>query len=149
MSDDAIFDDKQAAFIAHIAEGGTWRSACDKLKISSATIASWIKSDAEFEKHYARACDVRADAIFEEMLEIADDGRNDWMRVHDEDNLGYRENGEAIRRSALRLDTRKWVLGRMKPKIYGDKLTATLKGDPDEPVRVITKIERIIVDPRN
>ena len=121
MSNNAIFDDKQAAFIAHIAEGGTWRSAAKLLGVSVSTISKWLKEDAELAKHYVRASETREKALFEELLEIADDGTNDWMAVNDPDNPGYRENGEAIRRSALRLETRKWVLSRMNRRVYGDK----------------------------
>jgi hypothetical protein len=35
------------------------------------------------------------------------------------------ENGEAIRRSQLRIDTRKWIASKLKPKKYGDKLDTT------------------------
>ena len=37
--------------------------------------------------------------------------------------IGWRVNGEAVQRSKLRVDTRKWVASKLKPKKYGDKLT--------------------------
>lgn len=117
------FDDKRAEFIALIIDGGTWRSARSELKIGNSTISRWMQ-DADFRERYARACDVRADALFEEMLEIADDGSNDWMERRNSDGtmIGWQENGEALRRSALRIDARKWMLGKMKPKVYGDRM---------------------------
>jgi hypothetical protein len=42
--------------------------------------------------------------------------------------IGWQENGEALRRSALRIDARKWMLGKMKPKVYGDKVTTEHSG---------------------
>src|SRR3546814_8525986 len=47
---------------------------------------------------------------------------NDWMlrKVGEEEK--WVENGEAIRRSQLRIDARKWMAGKLKPKKYGEKL---------------------------
>ena len=103
--------------------------------------------DPEFKERYARACDVRADAIFEEMLSIADDGRNDWMENISKEGeiVGYRENGEALRRSALRIEARKWLLGKMKPKVYGDKIQTEVSGPDGGAVQVVSRIERVIV----
>lgn len=70
-----------------------------------------------------RACEVRADHVFDEIFDIADDGRNDWMEKRQGDETVWVENGEALRRSALRVDARKWALARMQPKKYGDKIT--------------------------
>lgn len=63
------------------------------------------------------------DLMAEEILDIADDGTNDWMeKKDDEDNcIGWRENGEAVQRSKLRVDTRKWLMSKLAPKKYGEK----------------------------
>jgi hypothetical protein len=45
------------------------------------------------------------------------------------------------------VDTRKWLLSKMLPKVYGDKLQAELTGANGGPVQhEVTKIERVIVD---
>jgi len=86
----------------------------------------------EFLKQYARAKEESADALAEEMLEIADDGRNDWMArnggTDDEGNARentYVLNGEHIQRSRVRIDTRKWLASKLKPKKYGDRVDLT------------------------
>ncbi len=64
----------------------------------------------------------RSYRIFDEMLEIADDGTNDWMEsVDGAGGVLYKLNGEHVQRSRLRIDTRKWVLGRMHPKKFADR----------------------------
>jgi hypothetical protein len=115
-------DAKEAEFIRIIADGGTWREAREKLQIGNRTVSAWLQDEA-FREQYARACDIRAEAIFEDILDIADNGSNDWMRDNDPENEGYRQNGEAIRRTQVRIDARKWLLGKMKPKVYGDRVT--------------------------
>jgi hypothetical protein len=57
----------------------------------------------------------------DELMEIADDGRNDWMERHGEEDPGWQVNSEHIQRSRLRVDARKWTLSKVLPKIYGDK----------------------------
>lgn len=78
--------------------------------------------DAAFSERYALACEARADAIFEECFDIADDGSNDWMGENDPENPGYAFNGEHVQRSKLRIETRKWAVGKLAPKKYGEKL---------------------------
>lgn len=113
--------------IERMADGQSLREICrDEGMPSFRTVLNWVTSNPEFGAAYALAQDVRASALFDDLLGIADDGRNDWMEKHDEKSgqlIGWRENGEAIRRSALRVDARKWVLARMAPKRYGDRQT--------------------------
>ena len=112
-----------------------------------ATIFNWMRVHQEFLEQYARAKEAQADALAEELLDIADDGSNDWMEVHDRDNTGWKANGEAIQRSRLRVDTRKWIASKLKPKKYGDKLTQEHSGPDGGPIRAeVTRVERVVVD---
>lgn len=72
---------------------------------------------------YARAKEESADSLADEILDIADNATNDWMkRNHGEDDPGWVANGENIQRSRVRIDTRKWIASKLKPKKYGDKM---------------------------
>jgi hypothetical protein len=93
---------------------------------SMSTFLKWINEDAFKQNQYAHACEVRADAIFDEMLEIADDGTNDYMEKIRRDGTSEEVlNSEHVQRSKLRIDARKWMLSKMNPKKYGDKLDLT------------------------
>lgn len=48
-------------------------------------------------------------------------------------------------RDRLRFDARRWLLSKALPKIYGDKLE--VGGDPENPLRHLHEIRRVIVDP--
>lgn len=39
-------------------------------------------------------------------------------------------NGDAVQRSKLRVDARKWVAAKLKPKKYGDKIDVTSGNEP-------------------
>ena len=63
------------------------------------------------------------EAFEDELNEIADDGRNDWMTVTRRDGSEIEvANNEVLQRSRLRVDTRKWIMSKILPKRYGDKL---------------------------
>lgn len=116
---------KIPAILDHIAEGKSLRSICDTDGFPPiSTFLTWVASDAELEKAYRFALEIRADVQHEEMMEIADDGRNDWMEVANKNGefIGWTLNKEAVARSKLRLDQRKWSASRMNPKKYGDKV---------------------------
>jgi len=104
---------------------------------SKSTILRWVAKHEEFAKLYALAQEAKMEGFADELLEIADDGRNDWMRANDEENAGYRENGEAMRRSQIRISTRQWLMERLKPKKYGSKVDVNHGGNVGLTVEVV------------
>ncbi len=112
-----------------LADGESLRSICEAESMpGKTTIFRWLNAFPDFRNQYARAREVQADALFDDILTIADDGQNDWMekRNADGENIGWMENGEALRRSQLRIEARKWMAGKLRPKVYGDKLDIDL-----------------------
>lgn len=108
-----------------ISNGESLRTICKADDMpDKATVFRWLGKHDAFRDQYARAREAQADALFDEILDIADDGTNDWMerRNADGQSIGWVENGEAMRRSTLRVDARKWMAGKLRPKKYGDKL---------------------------
>lgn len=124
-------DDIEATVLARLAGGDSLRQICatDGMP-SKMTVIEWAAgSRPEFAEKYKIAREVGYLLLAEELLEIADDGSNDWIKSNDPANPGYRVNGEAIQRSRLRLDTRKWMLSKMLPKIYGERTTVDANVD--------------------
>lgn len=112
-----------SAICARLAEGESLRSVCrDESMPCAATVFTWMRVHKEFLEQYEKAKEESADALVEDMLDIADNASNDWMEQHDEDNVGYRFNGEHVQRSRLRIDVRKWAASKLKPKKYGEKI---------------------------
>jgi len=127
-----------------LAAGQSLKAICanDAGLPSERSIYRWLADEANeaFRQQYARAREAQADAIFEEILEIADDGSNDWMSNNEPEDPGYRLNGEHVQRSRLRVDARKWMAGKLAPKKYGDKLIAEHSGDVSVTLNVTRKI---------
>lgn len=108
------------------------RTICkDESMPSVRAVLNWLSKgdqpDAEpefkaFVQQYARAREEQADFMAEEIIEIADDGSNDLMTIQKGDQSYEMENKEVTSRSKLRVEARKWIASKLKPKKYGDKL---------------------------
>ena len=109
---------------AKLSEGASLRTACKSDDLPcAATVFNWLRVHPEFLEQYTRAKQESADALADEMLDIADDCTNDWMATNAENDLGWKSNGEHIQRSRLRIETRKWLASKLKPKRYGERIT--------------------------
>ena len=97
-----------------------------------------INESKHTKDRYAHAKTAQAHYLAEEIIEISDDGTNDWMTVMRGDESVEVENKESINRSRLRVDTRKWIAARLAPERFGDKIETTLKGDKDSPLQIVT-----------
>lgn len=102
---------------------------CNELKINVVTVFRWINDDEEFRNNYARAREAQADFLADEILSIADDSSRDTKTVITKGGEPMEvEDTEWTNRSKLRVDARKWIASKLKPKKYGDKIEATLSG---------------------
>lgn len=98
------------------------------------TILRWLDAHEEFRPQYAYAREAQAEHFADEILEIADDGTNDWTeRQQGEDKITVVDH-EHISRSKLRVDARKWLMSKMAPKKYGDKITQEVTGKDGAPL---------------
>jgi hypothetical protein len=114
------------AICAELAQGKSMRSVCAKPDMPClTTVFQWLGRHEEFAQQYARAKEESADALVEDMLAIADDGINDTYT--DEDG-NERTMTDVIQRSKLRVDTRKWIASKLKPKKYGEKVQTEISG---------------------
>jgi hypothetical protein len=113
-----------------LAMGKSLRTACNEKGMPSiAVIFLWFRTNKEFLEQYARAKQESSDAMAEEILDISDDGTNDWMTIKNNRGKDIEvPNNEVLQRSRLRVDTRKWLMSKMKPKKYGDKMDLTSDG---------------------
>lgn len=109
-----------------LAGGRSLKSICTDADMpSQASVFRWLGDErySAFRESYARAREAQADAIFDEILDIADDAANDYMeRKLADGSVDEVVNNEHIQRSRLRIDARKWMAGKLRPKVYGDKI---------------------------
>lgn len=115
-----------------IAEGKSLRSICRQDDMpSKSNVMRWLNEKPELQDQYTRARNEQADTLFEECLDIADNGSRDVIEGEDGKKI---VDHEVINRARLRIDTRKWMAGKLRPKKYGDKVV--LGGDNDmDPIK--------------
>jgi hypothetical protein len=91
----------------------------------------WVGENEKFREHYTRAREMQSEVFFDEMIAIADESDGDWTdKVNGKGEvIGKRVDNEAVQRSKLRLDARKWIVSKTLPKKYGDKLSLDHSGE--------------------
>jgi hypothetical protein len=85
------------------------------------TVYNWMQQYDEFLQQYCQARDEQIETYADEIIEIADDARNDFVEKEGRNGTYIAFDNEHVLRSRLRIDTRKWIAERMKPKKYGAK----------------------------
>lgn len=96
---------------------------CKKNNINASSFYDWVAADPELANKYARAREMQADFLADEIISISDDGSKDTLEIEGKKGeMMEVENKEWTNRSKLRVDARKWVASKLKPKKYGDKL---------------------------
>jgi hypothetical protein len=130
-----LYSDEMALSICTlIAEGFALTQICRNPENPSlTTVYRWLTEKPEFRDMYARAKEDQADTLAEEILEIADYGIND---TYEDENGHKRTNHDVIQRSRLRVEARKWIAAKLKPKKYGDKIQQEVSGVDGAPLQV-------------
>lgn len=98
---------------------------CKEYGVSYGSFYSWMRQNDELVNRYTRAREMQADYLAEQILEIADDSSQDELNT----DFGVIENKEFVNRSKLRVEARKWIAAKLKPKKYGDKIDHTTDGE--------------------
>lgn len=119
---------------SRLADGESMRSVCrDDSMPAMTTVFRWLRESEEFQQQYTIAKEESADAMVEDMLDIADNQVANPVLVDDvplvvEGKMVTTVDGPAVNHAKLRVDTRKWAASKLKPKKYGDKVTTEHTG---------------------
>lgn len=118
-----------------LSEGASLRVICEGDGMPpEATVRAWALDDiGGFAAHYARARELGYDMLAEDILRIADTPVVGTKTVSKATGLEITE-GDMIEHRRLQVDTRKWMLSKMLPKRYGDKVEQTVQGPNGGPI---------------
>jgi len=88
---------------------------------SSSTFFIWLKNDALKTKRYELATDLRTDALFDEIIDIAYNTQEGTTTKETERGVEI-TTGDMLGHRRLKIDALKWSLSKLNPKKYGDKV---------------------------
>jgi hypothetical protein len=94
--------------------------ACEKAGVPISTFMGWVSDDPDIAERYAHAREILIEKMAEDLLMISDEPVN--VNAH-----GTTDNG-AVQKQRLQVDTRKWLLSKLAPKKYGDKVELATEG---------------------
>ena len=83
------------------------------------TIYKWLAKYPDFAEKYERAREKQAEIYANQIIDIADNCRPD---------------SDSAAKAKLQVEARKWIIAKLLPKKYGDKVT--LQGDKDNPIQI-------------
>jgi len=127
-----------------IAGGETLRQVCrDEAMPEQRTVFRWLAANEGFRQQYAHAREALMEHFADEIIDIAEDGSNDWTERETKAGRIEVVDREVIERSRLRIEARKWLMGKCAPKKYGDKVTQEHTGPNGGPIetRNLSKAE--------
>lgn len=113
--------------------GLSLRKACAALGVSPSQFIKWVEADSALQKQYARARAMMMDVHAEQLEEIGEAAAN-------------AESAVTVAGLRLQSENRKWLLSKLAPRKYGEKVEATIQGPDGQPVQ-IEQIRRVVIDP--
>lgn len=107
-----------------LVDGKSLRTICSTAKMPSrSTVIRWLAENEGFRNHYARARELQADTLAEEILDIADKAvLGERLKKDGKGKVLERQTGDMVERSKLMIDARKWYAGKLQPKKYGERV---------------------------
>jgi hypothetical protein len=130
-----------ASILLRLTEGESLRSIVKDADMpGQATVYEWLLAKPDFAEQYARARDEQADTLADEIVAIADE-TPETEPVYDKNGelVEMRLHSAYIQWQKNRVDARKWVASKLKPKKYGERTTIT--GDKENPLHIENNID--------
>lgn len=113
-----------------LANGESLRTICKTPGMPErVNILRWAVTEGHpFQHQYARAREIQADSMADDILDISDDGTNDFVERETRNGKIVLADHDHINRSRLRVDARKWIAAKLLPKRYSEKVQTEISG---------------------
>ena len=116
-----------------VLEERTIREICSLAHMpTKPTLFKWLDDNPDFRDTFEHAKQFLADILIDDIKEIADDARNDFMMT----KKGPKLNKEAVMRSKLRVDARFRLAEKLFPRRFGSKVTQEITGAEGKPIEI-------------
>lgn len=109
-----ISEDVQDTILSGLKSGKSLAAICRDELIDQSCVYDELARNPVFSEKYVQARKIQADALFDEVLEIAD---------------RCRVGADDVQKARLQIDARKWMCGKLAPKKYHDRAALELSGE--------------------
>lgn len=125
-----------------MADGASLRSVCaaDDMPVKS-TVMLWLRQQEGFSDQYATARELMLESYADDIIHISDVSRIGWKTTDKADGTREVVTSDMVDRARLQIDARKWILSKLAPKKYGDKLDLNHSGSIARPAEEMTEAE--------
>lgn len=128
----ALTPEEEFKVLEGLAEGRSLRNVCLQEDMPSIwMVLRWLDKSPAFEQQYVRARQIQGETHFEEILDVAEKVKTGEIDP---------QSGRVV------IDAMKWAASKMRPKVYGDKITQEHQGPDGGPVQ-IAEIRHTIIAP--
>ena len=110
--------------LSDIESGLSLRAAAEKNHIDKSLILKQARDDESFRNQYARAKEIQLEQMADDIQTIADSADKEDYNV-----------------ARLRVDSRKWLLSKLVPKKYGDRVEQFISGPDGGPIQAAITVE--------
>ncbi len=107
----------------------------------TSTVYRWLEAHESFRDKYARARELQAERYAAEIIALADtpvEARKVVMKADGGEEITI---GDAVDRTRLQIDARKWYASKLAPKKYGDKVQQEVSGPDGAPIQAAITVE--------
>ena len=122
----------ESSVLDSIESGSSLRAAAESNHISKALILKRVRDDETFRDRYARAKEIQLESLADEITTIADSADTEDHQV-----------------ARLRIDSRKWLLSKLVPKKYGDRVEQFISGPDGGPIQAAITVEFVKPNPQS
>lgn len=127
--------DTASVICDRISKGESLKAICSSPGMPDQVVVyGWLGRQPEFAQMYARAREEQADTLADEIAALADE---DPRMVVDDKGVA-RIDSAWVQWQKNRVEARKWVAAKLKPKKYGERVQVA--GDADNPIKVEAEV---------
>lgn len=117
-----------------ISLGKSMRKVCEQEGMPSMqTVWTWLRIHKDFLEQYEQACQERTESQHEMLLDLGDEA------IELSQEVDAKASSAVVSAVKLKADNMKWVMSKMKPKKYGDKIDMTTNGK-DLPTPILNNV---------
>lgn len=125
------------AVLLRVHEGETLRAVARHLGFEESTWRMRCIKDKDFFAQYMRARIGQAESWADEIVALADTSRQGKKKKTNADGTEEVTTGDMVERSKLQIETRKWLLARLHPAVYAEKIKTEVSGPEGGPLVVM------------